>query len=196
MQLRYFIIFFILFLTACSSQSPLPVDHYYRFPEMTETTHGQQLAQLVSIIPFQANGLLNERAIVYSDDGIELRQYHYHHWEDSPSRLLTERLAEKLRLSHFADVVLTTYEGDSDLVIKGRIKSFERLRYKNNESVNVKIVIQVNSNTGNLPILFKEYTESIAVSSSSINDAVIAFGKAVDLIYNQFYNDLVDITKS
>lgn len=195
MQFKGVIIFLILFLTACSSQSPLPVDHYYRLPELKETTQGKQLAQLVSIIPFQADGLLNERAIIYSDDAIEIRQYHYHHWEDSPSQLLTERLAEKLRLINFADVVLTSYEGNSDLIIKGQIKSFERLRYKNNESVNVKIVMQVNSNTSNLPILFKEYAETVKVSTSSINDAIMAFGNAVDSIYEQFYNDLLNITK-
>ena len=55
--------------------------------------------------------------------------------------------------------------------------------------------MQVNSNTSNLPILFKEYAETVKVSTSSINDAIMAFGNAVDSIYEQFYNDLLNITK-
>ena len=190
MHLKYSFLFLMLLMTGCSNQQALPTDHYYRLPELIGVSKGEKRFHLVSIINFQADGLLNERAIVYTHDDIEFNQYHYHNWVDAPSRLLTERLAEWFRLSDFSEVVLTTYEGNSELIIKGKIKSFERLRYGNNDSVRVGVVLQVNSHDKNLPVLFEEYSEIIVAESHSITDAVIAFGKAVDSIFTQFQDDL------
>ena len=72
------------------------------------------------MISFQADGLYRERAILYSENEIEIKQYHYHHWVDSPSRLLQEHLADMLSSSGISKIVLTTFEGNSNLIIKGK----------------------------------------------------------------------------
>lgn len=185
-----------LTLTACSSQAPLPTDHYYHLPELRDVNSDEKRVGSISVITFQAEGLYQERAILYTENQIEIKQYHYHHWTDSPTRLLQERLAERLRLSSISDLVLNTFEGNSELIIKGQIKAFERLQQKGSESVYVKLLLQVNSNTEHAPILHKEYVQTVVLPSNNITNAIKAFAEAVDLIFSDFYVDLVEIIKA
>jgi len=180
-------------LMACSSQAPLPTDHYYRLPELKNINSDEKQVGSISVLTFQADGLYQERAILYTENDIELKQYHYHHWTDSPSRLLQERLAERLRLSNISNLVLNTFEGNSELIIKGQIKAFERLQQKGSESVYVKLLLQVKSNTKRVPILHKEYVKTVVLPSNNIANAVKAFSEAVDIIFSDFYDDLAEI---
>ena len=114
---------FLFMLISCIKQAPLPTDHYYRLPVLQGIVPGKKIINSISVITFQADGLYRERAILYSENEIEIKQYRYHHWVDSPRRLLQEYLAERLRLSNISKVVLTTFEGDSNFIIKGKIKA-------------------------------------------------------------------------
>ncbi len=186
---------FFLVLTACSTQAPLPTDHYYRLPELRDIDSDQKRLDSISVLNFKAVGLYQERAILYTEDQIELKQYHYHHWTDSPTRLLQERLAERLRLSGISNLVLNTFEGNSALIIKGQVKAFERVQQKGSESVYVKLLLQVDSNTKGAPILHKEYAQTVILPSNNITNTIRAFAEAVDLIFNDFYVDLSEIIK-
>jgi ABC-type uncharacterized transport system auxiliary subunit len=186
---------FFLVLTACSTQAPLPTDHYYRLPELRDIDSDQKRLDSISVLNFKAVGLYQERAILYTEDQIELKQYHYHHWTDSPTRLLQERLAERLRLSGISNLVLNTFEGNSALIIKGQVKAFERVQQKGSESVYVKLLLQVDSNTKGAPILHKEYVQTVILPSNNITNTIRAFAEAVDLIFNDFYVDLSEIIK-
>ena len=186
---------FFLVLTACSTQAPLPTDHYYRLPELRDIDSDQKRLDSISVLNFKAVGLYQERAILYTEDQIELKQYHYHHWTDSPTRLLQERLAERLRLSGISNLVLNTFEGNIALIIKGQVKAFERVQQKGSESVYVKLLLQVDSNTKGAPILHKEYVQTVILPSNNITNTIRAFAEAVDLIFNDFYVDLREIIK-
>ena len=88
-MMRYAILLsFLLVLTACSTQAPLPTDHYYRLPELRDIGSDQERLNSISVLNFKAVGLYQQRAIVYTKDRIELKQYHYHHWK-TPRPLLT-----------------------------------------------------------------------------------------------------------
>jgi ABC-type uncharacterized transport system auxiliary subunit len=187
---RLFLIVCFLLITACSSQAPLPTDHYYRLPELTDISSDEERVRSISVISFQADGLHKERAILYSENNIELRQYHYHHWVDSPHRLLQQRLAERLRMSNIASVILTTFEGNSDLIIKGQLKKFERTKNDATDDVNISLYIRVDENQGNLPVLFREYNKTVAVQNSSMVSVINAFNTAINSIYDEFYTDL------
>ena len=83
------------FVLAGCGAPPVPDDHFYRLGEVSST---QKFAQplidgkLLVEMPLAA-GIRRERAILYSEDPahVELRRYHYHHWEDQPPRLLQRR---------------------------------------------------------------------------------------------------------
>ncbi len=84
----YLAILFVLILTSCVNQPPLPTDHYYRLRVAQDINSDKEIVNSISVIVFQADGLYRERAILYSENEIEVKQYHYHHWIDSPNRLL------------------------------------------------------------------------------------------------------------
>ena len=187
---RYILIPFLFILTSCVKQPPLPTDHYYRLPALQGINTDQEIIDSISVINFQADGLYRERAILYSENEVEIKQYHYHHWVDSPNRLLQEYLAERLRLSNISKVVLTTFEGNSNLIIKGKIKAFEQKRLSSKNSAFVSIEFRVDRNNESQPILYKQYTQVVDSEDSSVTSAISAFGIAVNSIYESFYNDL------
>ena len=187
---RYILIPFLFILTSCVKQPPLPTDHYYRLPALQGINTDKEIIDSISVINFQADGLYRERAILYSENEVEIKQYHYHHWVDSPNRLLQEYLAERLRLSNISKVVLTTFEGNSNLIIKGKIKAFEQKRLSSKNSAFVSIEFRADRNNESQPILYKQYTQVVDSEDSSVTSAISAFGIAVNSIYESFYNDL------
>ena len=190
---RYILIPFLFILTSCVKQPPLPTDHYYRLPALQGINTDKEIIDSISVINFQADGLYRERAILYSENEVEIKQYHYHHWVDSPNRLLQEYLAERLRLSNISKVVLTTFEGNSNLIIKGKIKAFEQKRLSSKNSAFVSIEFRVDRNNESQPILYKQYTQVVDSEDSSVTSAISAFGIAVNSIYESFYNDLKEV---
>lgn len=185
-----FLLFCLLFLSACSSQAPLPTDHYYRLPELADVVPDKKRLNGISIMLFQADGLYKERALVYTNDRIELKQYHYHHWVDAPYRLLQERLAERLRLSNIADMVLTTFEGNSNIIVKGYLKDFERIKNGSTDYVNVSLQLRVDENHGNVPLLYRDYHKTIDIQGTDMTSVVHAFNTAINAINDDFYHDL------
>ena len=187
---RYIFIPFLFILTSCVKQPPLPTDHYYRLPALQGINADEEIINSISVITFQADGLYRERAILYSENEIEIKQYHYHHWVDSLNRLLQEHLVERLRLSGMSKVVLTEFEGNSNLIIKGKIKAFEQRKSGNKNSAFISIEFRADKNNEGQAILFKQYTQVVDSEESSMTSVVNAFGVAVNNIYESFYNDL------
>lgn len=190
---RYLAILFVLILTSCVNQPPLPTDHYYRLRAVQDINPDKEIVNSISVIAFQADGLYRERAILYSENEIEVKQYHYHHWIDSPNRLLQEYLADRLRLSKISKVVLTTFEGNSNYIVKGKIKAFEQKKSGDQSSAHVSIEFRVDSNNQDLPILYKQYTQVVDSEEPLITSVISAFEIAVNNIYESFYNDLKEV---
>ena len=191
MMLKYALsICLVLILSACASQAPLPADHYYRLPELNSIA-GDTVSkyEAISVIRFQADGLHKERALIYSEDGLELKQYHYHHWTSPPHQLLQQRLAEILRKRGISRLVLTTFEGNSELIIKGKVIAFERLVNESQDKVKVTLEFRVDANFEDLPLLYQSYTETVAVSEPSIISVVNSFDLAINTIFERFYTD-------
>ena len=87
-------------------------------------------------------------------------------------------------------VVLTEFEGNSNLIIKGKIKAFEQRKSGNKNSAFISIEFRADKNNEGQPILFKQYTQVVDSEESSMTSVVNAFGVAVNNIYESFYNDL------
>ena len=100
-----------------------------------------------------------------------------------------------LSSSGISKIVLTTFEGNSNLIIKGKIKAFEQKKLGNQSSALVSVEFRVDSSNDNQPILFKKYTQVISSEESSITSVIGAFGVAVNNIYTNFYNDLKEALK-
>ena len=119
----------------CAKVPPVPVGRFYRLPPVEQETLGVApakersagwLGDVVSVPAFRSDGIHKERALVYTDDpeAVALKRYHYHHWVDSPTRLLAEALALRLRAVGAGRMVLTGRDSVPDVTVSGRILEF------------------------------------------------------------------------
>ena len=115
------------------STAPIPRDHFYRIA--AEAPEGSRappphLQGTLAVGRFRADGLTNERAILYRDRAhdLEVQQHRYHYWVESPTQLLQEELAGYLRARNVATTVLTPeVRVRPDYLVTGRLNRFERV---------------------------------------------------------------------
>jgi len=157
---RIVLIVFCCLLVSCSSYAPLPTDHYYRLAEIkTGNVVPKHITGSILVQQFIADGLHHERPLLYTSDtsSLELKQYHYHLWLDSPTRMLQEQLADYLRIHQAADTIFTGYEGPAEMIIRGQIKQFERQADK----VVVRLVLRIDKNDSSVPLFQQDYQRVI-----------------------------------
>jgi len=105
-------------------------DHYYRL-HLTEPARVEQpvLSGTLAVKRFAADGMLQDRSIVYSRPGkpLEVESYHYHHWTDIPPVMLQQLLVDYLRAANAATFV-TVADADirPDYILTGRVRRIER----------------------------------------------------------------------
>jgi ABC-type uncharacterized transport system auxiliary subunit len=145
----------------------------------------------------ETDGLHRERAILYSDDEdtIELKQYHYHHWIDSPTRMIRDHLVTYLRNVNAAPLVVTTVGEYVELNISGRIEQFERMDFSDQPAVAVELILRLDRQNESRPLLLKEYQVTRKMDDESMQSAVKAFDGALSKIFSEFYSDMSSALK-
>ena len=193
MDRRLYTLFLALFLYSCAMNEPVPEDHYYKLPGTDRTVPQNKVTDGgIFVEQFIADGLYRERPMLYSIDslGIDLQQYHYHHWVDSPSRMLRDRLIRYLAASHAAASVTPSIDDSVQLTIHGTIKGFERREYGHTDMVNVELEFRVERIGSKTPVLQSLYRNQVDVNGRGINDVVIAFDEALSRIFAALLSDL------
>ncbi|MFQ5659847.1 MAG: ABC-type transport auxiliary lipoprotein family protein [Gammaproteobacteria bacterium] len=182
-----------LLVTGCAGSPPLPVDHFYHLPVAAPGSAGKGLIDgAIFVRQFIADGLYQERALIYTTGAadIELGQYHYHYWVDSPARLLRDQLIDYLRAADAAPRVLDAVDVPAQLRISARIKRFERRHDGNSDVVYVSLDFRVDLPDQDRPILLREYSEQAAVDGEQMEMVVMAFGKALSRIFAHLVGDI------
>lgn len=193
MDHRFYSLILALSLCSCAMNESVPEDHYYKLPGSDNPVPENRLtAGGIFVEQFIADGLYRERPLLHTIDnlGIDLLQYHYHHWVDSPSRMLRDRLISYLVESHAADHITAYADESVQLAIHGTIKGFERRKYGNTDLVNVELEFHVDQPGRKSPVLQSHYRRQIAVNGREINDVVIAFDEALTRIFAALLSDL------
>lgn len=116
-------------LAACSLGEPAPSDHFYRLGASVpaDIVRAAVPAEGNALIPpFEASGVLNQRALLWTENGVELQQYNYHFWAEPPALMFQEATANVLRAAGaFEAVVEPSYRARPDWIIRGRIRNLE-----------------------------------------------------------------------
>ena len=192
---NYCVLLMLLGLCSCAMNTPVPDDHYYKLPWQHEVLPEVRLtAGTIFVEQFIADGLYRERALLHTVDklGIELKQYHYHYWIDSPSRLLRDQLIRYLDASNAAASVTAIPDASAVFGIHGTVKGFERRVYDHTDQVFVDLEFRVDNNGKDAPLLMSDYQVHVGVAGSEMNDVVIAFDTALSQIFARFLADLHD----
>jgi ABC-type uncharacterized transport system auxiliary subunit len=186
----------LLVLGACA-QAPVPNDTFYRLevsdPEATGGT-GMPLDAVVEVRPFDADGILGERALVYveSPQG-SLHQYSYHFWVEPPTQAIQRELTEHLRgTGYFAQVLTPRFRERSDVKVQGRIGRLEQVLGSSGAAsvvVELEIGAERTVRGGGLLVL-NTYRVEAPASDASPAAAALAKRAALREVFERFTEDL------
>lgn len=186
----------VVSLAGCFGDAPpVPEDRYYRVTLDAPPERSDQplFDGVVLVQPFGADGLLRDRALVYSVDnpGGELKQHHYHFWTDTPPRLLQEATASYLRLAGIArDVVTPELRVPAEIEVQGHLLRFDRVLGGDVPRVAVELRLAlVDARDGQL-IVMNSYADEVPCADDSVNAAVRGFNEALSGIYRRFLADI------
>ena len=192
---QYLLMMVVMFwVTACGDVPPVPTDHFYRLT-MPQGMEKQQIPDgVIYVGDFNAEGLYNERPLLYINDqeGRELRQHHYHFWVTSPAHLLHDYLIDYLRSASTASVVMSGPSAEGGMKISGKVLEFE-YQTTGNSTANVALELRLERHGEELPGILREYRVNEPINGDSMAEIIAAFNRATLSIYNQFVADIREL---
>ena len=192
MMQRFGLVVLAVSLVACGQTPQVPTDHYYRLTPLSGSVDKRRLTEDPIVVEvFLAEGLYNDRAVLYSSDehASELQQHHYYFWYTSPPRMLRDYLIQVLRNADGAPVIMDT-GAKGHLRISGKLVEFERRQTRAGSTVNVALELRLDGPDAERPLLLRQYRTSEAINDKDMTAVVSGFNSAVDRIYREFLGDL------
>ncbi len=192
--MRSRIVFTLLVLLAgCAAPGVVPQDSYYRMsdPESVVTA-GAMLDGTIVVPRFLADGLASERHVIYieASSPLVLRQYNYHFWSESPTRMVQERTVEYLRRARVAATVVTPeFRAAADYQLTGKIRRLEQIRGTSSRVV-VSLELGLYRVRDSHLLHFDTYEQELDIDDDSVGRATSAMGAAVLMILSRLTEDL------
>ncbi len=192
MTRHFFPLLIIPLLAGClGSAPPVPRDHYYRLLVSSPADISAQgrLASVMRVELLQADGLLRERPLLYSESGAphEVQQHNYHYWTDAPPRMLQDQLVTYLRHSNIARSVVTPdMRVRADYQISGKVKRLERLLGGGPPRVFVELELALVRLSDNALLLVDNFAEQEPEAGNDVGSAIIALNKATGRVFRRF----------
>jgi ABC-type uncharacterized transport system auxiliary subunit len=187
-------------LAACSSD-PVPRDTFYRLGTAAAPAAlpGGPIKGAVDVPLFRAQGIINERAVMYRESPRELAQYSYHAWVEPPSVMLQRAFVEGLRNAQaFTTVATPEMRLDRDYELVGNIREWEHVLPQSGSGPAVAIAVDLGLRrvSGNQEVINKTYRVMEPAAGESVDAAVAAFTSGLDKILAQFLADLAALPKN
>lgn len=177
-------------LSACAAP-PAPKDVFYRFSPPTPASLPSEGP--VAVRSLGAEGIYNERTLLYSDDADHqsVSQFSYRFWVKSPPRLMQDYLIDWLRAAA-PDAAVVEYEGggEESLIIGGQIRGFEIEQDQDRWRAVVALDLQAQKGFSRRPLLVKSYRRAIVTPLDDYLAAIKGFQRATDEILGAFSKDL------
>ena len=186
-------------LAGCAApQAPIPDQTYFRLaPEAQSGTRAAMLVDgLLMVEELRADGLHGERALLYSEDAKhrQLRQYHYEHWVDPPTRLIQTYLVQRLRAAGAAPQVMRYNISDKgDAFLGGRVERFEQLIEGQQARVIVDLELRLSYPGEAHPRLLRDYRTEVTLAGTSPEATIAGFETALNRIVGEFLSDAAQV---
>ncbi len=187
-----------LTLAACSSD-PAPPDMFYRLgtPGSVPAIAGGPIKGTIEVPPFRAEGVVNERAILYREGPRALQQYSYHSWSEPPAAMVQQAFLAGLRSAQaFTLVGAPDMRLDRDFELTGNIRQLEHVLAGGAGKATIEIDIVLRRVRDNQVLIAKTYRGEEPASSNDIDATVGAFSKVMDKIVADFVTDLGPLPKT
>ncbi len=187
-------VFLVAPVLAACAQPPLPQDHFYRLSvgAPKNSPAEPRFKGTLEVGRFVSDGLTARRPVVYSmaDRPYELREYHYHFWNEPPPTMLRDQLVDYLRAAKVMTTVVTPeMHVKPDYVLAGRIKRLEKI---NGEPPRAAVELEFGlRRTENDELLFLgTYGVEVKARADTVAAAVAAINDALTEIYAKFTTDI------
>ncbi len=174
-------------IIACTAPQ-LPKEQYFRLVAAPTDVHaGKPLDGAVEIPPFDADGVMTERPLLFTaDGGHKLEQRNYAYWTNSPPQMLRDQLITYLRAAQVApQIVPSELRVDAKYVIRGVVRRLEQTANPDGGVIEVELSL-LEKDSDHL-IASKVFHVDETTNGSNIDDAV----KALNIGMNQIFHDFV-----
>lgn len=183
-------------LSGCLGSAPaVPRDHYYRLlvPAPEAAGVAAPLPGVMAVELLQADGLLRERPLLYSESGesYELQQHNYHYWNDAPPRMLQDQMVTYLRRSGVSRQVVTPdMRIRADYRVNGKVRRLERLLGGGPPRVFVEIELALQRLSDERVLVVETFGVEEAVHDDSVEGAIVALNRATAEIFDRFLSQV------
>ena len=184
----------VLLLMSCSAGS-VPRSYFYRIDTSVGSNaaaSGPTLNGVLVVERFSADGLVDERPILYSNGtSLEVRQHHYHYWVEPPTDMLQEQMAAYLRAQNAATMVTTPeMRVPPDYVLRGRLNRFERTLGTGSDEVLIETRMSLTDVGKNQLLWTDTYRVKVEPAGDDMLAAIEAFNRGVMTIFARFTRDI------
>ena len=183
-RLSFLILALSLWLGACGSVPPAPVDRFYRLLPVMVPASGKALP--VTLQPFLGESLYAERPVVYAQTANprQLRQYHYHLWLYPPARIIQENLVASM------GGAILDFSGREKAVaaLEGRVIAFERVT--DGASSRAVATLELHLVAEGKVLAGRRYQAEQRAGDESMDSFVAAMEQALARIYAEFLEDV------
>ncbi len=179
-------------LAGClGSAPPVPQDHYYRLlvPTPEQSAGEAPLPGIMTVELLQADGLLRERPLLYSESGesYELQQHNYHYWNDAPPRMLQDQMVTYLRRSGVSRQVVTPdMRIRADYQVSGKVRRLERLLGGGPPRVFVEIELALLRLSDDRVLVVETFSAEEPAEDESVDASIVALNRATAEIFDRF----------
>jgi ABC-type uncharacterized transport system auxiliary subunit len=176
----------VLVVAACAAPE-VPKEQYFRLVAAPGDVHASKpLDGAVEIPPFNADGVMSERPLLFTaDGGHKLEQRNYVYWTNTPPQMLRDQLITYLRAAQLApQVVPSELRIDAKYVIHGEVRRLEQTANPNGGVIEIELAL-LEKDSDRL-IVSKVFHVDETAGSGKIDDAVQALNAGMNQIFHDF----------
>jgi ABC-type uncharacterized transport system auxiliary subunit len=183
-----------LALAGCLSGSA-PPDRFYRLevPDAATRSEGPRLGGRLLVDSIRGDGMTLERLMLRRDasEPSRIKRSSYHHWVDSPPRMVQRAVVEFLRSANVAETVITPeLRLEADFRLAGRLNRFELFVGEGPPRAAIELEFTLVRLEDRELLLLETYREEEDTRGSAAGEAAEAFGRALHRILGRLAADL------
>lgn len=184
-------------LAGCAVVGEVPQDVFYRLDLPAPPAAARPvLPGVLEIARFSGDGLTTERALIYvsgAEDGSPaIRQYRYHYWAETPTRLLADALTAFARAANLAETVVgPDLRLRPDYTLTGRIMRLEQVLGPAPKAVvELQLGLKRIAPRADDLLLLRTYREEEPLPGAGAPEAVAGIRAALADIFRRFAADV------
>ncbi len=196
----FFILVLNILITACASQTTLPITVYTVAPQWEDNTGLGNKPEITNqavlkISPIRSTDTFTSRNIIYTDKNYSRNHYVYSQWSDAPVKMLQTLFQVQLEKSRqFKAVLSSTSIARADLSLECTLYDFSHHINPNNSSNGIiRAGCHLINNKTRTVLASRELMSSMPSQTENAQGAAIALNKAANEVSIKLLNWLASI---